>query len=703
MVLNKKEFDFLEEVINKQKLNLNEMAKKLNLTERAIRYKIENINYYLSKNKLKEKLILNRGFIELIGNEENINNTLNTLSEKNYIFSSDERIEYTIVKLLFLKNIKIEDVCEELDISRSTAKKDVKILREIIDNEKLSLTSKPGIGLILEGDEKDIRKMLLKYFSEYFDIKNYDTLVFREKIAPISNRVNLILKEYLENNFEVDVKFIFYFLKGLEKEMDKIISDEGYKIMIFYMIISLHRILKGNVLDNPIPNELFLKNTAEYSIIKDKIFEIEKKFNMTFRSNEILQFTEYFLGTHSYNFKYSFYENWIEIETLVRDLVAEVEKDLNTEIRTDTSLIEGLINHLRPTIYRIKNNIKLENPIYESVITEYPELFYLVEKSLKKLEDFLNRKIYKEEVAFLTVHFKLAIDRNIKKIPKKNILIVCEYGYGTSRLLSQEISNKFDVNIVGIVPFNKVINNEINEEKIDLIISTLDFTMKKSTPIVKVSAVLSEKDVKNLEKLGLKNHKTSLYFSDILSIIEKNTKIQNIKNLENDLKNYFGDKLIMDLDLKKQRSLLKMLPIENIKIIETCENWEMATRMSSQILIDNEYTNIGYTEKVIKTIIDSGPYMIIGKETILPHAGVKKHVNKTGFSFLKLKNAVEFPEGNMIKNIITLSSIDKEEHIEALLELKKIIDKTNFLDCVESVTTSEDLLDLIIEKVSQVK
>ena len=49
------------------------------------------------------------------------------------------------------------------------------------------------------------------------------------------------------------------------------------------------------------------------------------------------------------------------------------------------------------------------------------------------------------------------VDRNINiKKEVKNIIIVCGSGYGTSKLIAQQIKNRYNVNIVDTIPMNQL-------------------------------------------------------------------------------------------------------------------------------------------------------------------------------------------------------------------------------------------------------
>ena len=126
------------------------------------------------------------------------------------------------------------------------------------------------------------------------------------------------------------------------------------------------------------------------------------------------------------------------------------------------------------------------------------------------------------------------------------------------------------------------------------------------------------------------------------------------------------------------KTLLEILPFENMKIIKKVEGWQEGVKKSGEILLKNKYIKEDYINECIDIINQKGMYILIGKNIILPHGSIKKNTLKTGMSFLKLENEVLFPENVYIKYIVMLATLDKKEHINDFLQLKKIIDETDF-------------------------
>ena len=578
-------------------------------------------------------------------------------------------------------------------------KNDMKEVREELHKLGFSFISKPKKGLILVGNENNIRKLLLEYILKYFCIKNFDSIEIREQTEPVARTVNALVKQLKTE----DIKLYFNFLKKIEEKMKKMISDEGFEVLIIYLMIIHSRNTEDRLLEEHISNENFLRATNEYKVLNKLIQDWKYQYNR-FSSNEfeILKFVEYLLGTHSYNFDYSFYENWIQIETLIREIIKNVDEKLDISIVNDNLLEEGLINHIRPTIYRIKNNIRLKKLDLNEVTERYSVLLNIVKESVKPLEDYLGKSMEIEELVYLTIYFKLAVDRKKKKLARhiNNILIVCNFGYGTSRLLVENLKERYLLNITDVIPYNNFLDYDLKDT--DIIISTIDINLKHSEiPVIKVSPILDSDDEKKIKKYLKEKTYESVSMGKVMEIIEKYGRIENRNAMEKELELYLN----VNREEEKEyiKTLPEILPAENMKITGEVKNWQEGIRESGKILLENGYIKESYIEECVEIIYEKGMYMLIGKNIILPHGSIKKNVFKTGMSFLKLKKEIEFPENIKIKNIVMLATLDKKEHINAFLQLKKIIDETKFLDDIEKITDEKKLYDLMTAKFEKIK
>lgn len=660
--------------------NIKSLAKSLELAERTIRYELEKIDDYLLSRNMKplERTFGGNIFFE---EYENFTQQIENLPSES-MMDTHERRNYIFFKALFKERINLTKLCEELDISRTTIKNDVKYLREEFSKNNISLRAYQE-GLILEGTENEIRREQLKFLKKYSNSMFYDT-------SQIRTKTEKIIEEYIKN---VDFKIIKSFIDNVQKKMNKVISDEAYNIIAVYLIITVLRIKKEKFLEE-IGNQNFLADTEEFRCINDFKDILEKEFEIKFCHNEILQITDYFLGSHTYNFEQSYYKNWIEIEILVKKFIATFNKNIHTDLSKDKILFKEIINHIKPTLYRIKNRIKLENSIYAEVLNSYPNIFYLTKKAIKDIENYLGVEFSDDEIAFLAIYFKGAIDRNkFKEKDLKRVLVVCAHGYGTSKLLVQQLNEIYTINVVQTIP-RYMLEKTLEKERVDLIISTINIENKIDIPVVKVNSVLTQEDIAVIDKYELSRQKKRFFLSEILNIIERNCAVENKEELIEDLSGYFGNRLVDDTEQNDLR-LSDILTEENILLNQSAETWEEAVIKGGEILLHNGYVSKKYVDSLAENIKKYGSYVVISEGIALPHSKTDNTVLKTGMSLVTLKEPVIFPGDKKVSIILSFSSFDMNEHFIALSDLNELIFGHEFFENIMKAKYPKDVIRYI--------
>lgn len=700
-MLNKRCLEIIEYLLeNNNTFDLKVMANKFDISERSIRYDMDNINYFFKKNNLNQLEKESKGTYHLDETKENLLEIIEILNIQFYTFSKIERINYIkSVCYFFTDVIRLHEISETLSVSISTVKLDLKEVKIHLHDNGLELVPLSKQGLILEGDEEKIRKVQLKFLLDYLKIskgrlksKDSSKETFGSKIV-----INEILS-YFE---EISIGDIEIFIKRVEKYLKIIISDEAYKVLKFYMMLAIIRLSNGKGIEKREENEKFLKQTKEYNVLFKELKHLEENFEIEFNDSELLLLTELFLGSHSYNFNTSFFKNWIEIEMSIHRMIKEVGNAIGIDLTGDKILLDGLLNHLKPSIYRIKNDIVLENEMSDEVKLLYNELFEEVKAVCKNnLYNYIGKEIPDEEISFITIHFKIAIDRKSNIIKEtKNILLVCGFGYGSSKLLSQKLQERYDVNIIDTLPYHKFLEIKKYDE-IDLIITTLeiDDKIEYPLPIIKVHPIFSKNDRKMLEDYGLTEVRKKISMVKLLETIEKECPIENEENLVKSLKKLLQNKIFDDRERKNKKTLETFLQPENIKFIDEVSDWKEAIRTAGKILEEQGIVTKGYTEDMIEAVNKNGSYMIVAEKVALPHARTDKTVLKTGMGMVKLKKPVIFPGNKSVELIMPFSSIDQSEHIEALTELVNLIEDHNLIEVARNCTDKSQIREFIISK-----
>ena len=681
-MLNKRCIDIIKYLVeNQNKLSIKELAEKFELSERSIRYDIDNINYYFKKNGLSELEKTSAGTFEIDESKDKLLNLLKLLDSQFYVFSKNERKEYIKSKILFSNEIiKLHELSEDLSVSLSTVKLDLKEIKIFLAESELKLKFLSRIGLVLSGNEEKIRHVQLRFLLRYIQVYQNSISTKTQHSTPGTDMLIDGIKEYF---YETPLEDILKFIREISEGLKMVISEEAYRILQFYLMISLNRIGSSEVLKTNIKNENFLKNTSEYTVISGKIPLLEKSCGIKFNEKEVLKLTELFIGSHSYNFNSSFYANWIELEVSVNELIREVGENIDIDFSNDKVLIDGLINHLRPAIYRIKNDMSLENPISEEVKDVYGDLFHTIDDIVNKsLKAYVGKDIPEEEVAYLTIHFKTAIDRKVNlKTENQNVILVCGFGYGSSKLLAQKLQEKYDLNIVDILPYHQFVDADLPADT-DLVISTMDIDdqIKYPVPVVQVNPILSKHDREKLEEYGLLESPKKISLSKLIGVIKKDCDIKNEEKLILNIKKLLKDKLHDDLKTTKKHTLYSLLKESSIIFDAEAETWEEAVKMSGEVLLKNGSVDRGYIDDMVEAVRKNGTYMIVGSKIALPHARVDESVHKTDMSLIRFSQPIEFPDGKKVSLMLAFSSFDRNEHIEALVELINLIEDKNFFD-----------------------
>lgn len=674
-MLTSKSVELLKFLLSRrEKVLLKELAEHFELSERSIRYEAEKIIEETEKEKFK--FYLNKGECWI----ENYD-FLEKFLENNtgYVPSPKERELYIFLKICFERVINQTIISDELEISKSTIKTHLRDIRKTLEIYNLELELLPKKGLIVNGEEEQLRQCALKavYLSK------------KQK----SRFLDDVISGYLKN---IDEEGLKLFINYCQKLMDKIISDEAYEIILRYLTMVVYFNRKGYVIKS-IKNENFLKGTKEYESVQKSKALLEGYYELELSEAEYLKITDYFLGSHTYNISYSYYENWVEIEIIVRNFIEKVNKELDVDVSNDETLILGLVNHIKPTIYRIKNGIELENTIYEEVAESYPKLFSLVKSSVGELEKFINNKFTNDEIAFITIHFKAAIDRNAKKKREKTkVLIVCGSGYGSSRLLAQQVKDIYRVEIVDTIP--RYLLEKVNKRKdIDVILTTVPIeNFKTDRQIIKVSPLLTKEDMQKLDNYPIPRDSKKILFSELINVIEKNTGEKASEKLITGLKNFLDIRLIDDI-FHKKITIFDLLSEQRIKLKGKAKNWKEAITEAGELLLKDGCIENEYIGDMIKVVEEFGSYIMLVPNVIFPHAKARSKVKKTGFSIVMYDEKIDFIDGQKIDMVISFCSKDEREHLDGLISIIDKIEENSLKEKIMRSRNSREVIKYFID------
>lgn len=485
-----------------------QLSEQLNVTNRTIYNDVFKLNK-LMKNHCAQIISKPRLGLKLeISNDDKYQEfvkkmkTDETLTKDNAEVRMNNIIVYLITSL---HPIKTDDLCDEFYVSRSTLKNDLKKVRNFISPYDLHIDFKPYEGMKINGEERDLRKCLAK--------------VVRSQI----------IKD--ESFMSSDLEVISGMLKNILKNHNFKISEYAFHNLVTHLYIALSRILHGNILEDNY-NYVEHHNENDYIVAESIISELEDKYEVVFPKHE-LNYIMIHLSSKKIITKQNNTVISSDIYEIVISMLKEIKNTFHIDFRHDFELITLLSLHLMPLKIRLIYDLKLENPIMDQIRESCPLAYEMASISSETLYKKYRKRITSDEMAYIALHFNVAIERQ-KKLNKKNVLIVCGTGRGTAELLAYQIKEKYGKYINVIKTHEAIDFSDIDFSDIDYVLTTVHFNETIPVPIIEIkSFLIDEQDIflKDYFKVDHQNHILS-YFTPELFIpnisLDKKEDILNL-------------------------------------------------------------------------------------------------------------------------------------------------------------------------------
>ena len=670
-MLNNREIKILEIFSSSEEVFIKQLKEKFGISERMVRYDIEKINFVLSIFNIKPIYRSKSGTFKL-DCDSKINKIKDIVKETEPVTIEKRRNLIKLLLITAVKKINISDLMEKFDTSRITINSDLNRIKKEFEEKEIKLNTKKGI--ILEGKISNLIKYRVEKISECLNyLKNIkNKTIYGMKIEEI----------FKENLGIEEVKTLSDFLKKVLSKLNFSATDENYKTMLSYIIL-----LQSENFHEEINNFIcvdggIIKEWDEYDTIKKEVKNYG--LNEIFKEQDIFIITDLVIKISSCNKDSQFYENWIDIDILVKNLIENINNRLDVDISKDRLLFEYLRQHLNPFFYRVKNEYTLNDKFIQDLEFTKNNLFYLIKESLNILTNILKKDIPDKEIFLLTLHFQASIERVANNNMKvKRIIIISTLGYGISQILVDNISSLFNVEIVAVTPYFKLKETLLNNKNIDYIMTTMDIEDKNSydIPILKVNPIFTIEDRKKMLDVGFVSNNKKVLISELIEIIEEEAKIRNKEKLIKKLENKMKGRIINDIVEKEEEK--DIITDESIIFNYDGKNIEEAVKYTCSLLEKKEYISSSYTKSILDILRNHTSYMIIHNGIILPHSKNKNNVFKTSGILLELKNEFEL-NGNAIKYIFTFAIKDKEKELN---RVSKIINKIFKDELVEIMKT----------------
>lgn len=144
-------------------------------------------------------------------------------------------------------------------------------------------------------------------------------------------------------------------------------------------------------------------------------------------------------------------------------------------------------------------------------------------------------------------------------------------------------------------------------------------------------------------------------------------------------------------------SLSKMLTKDMIALGVRARDWEEAVREAGKLLVRSGAVERRYIKAMIQMVKDIGPYIVIGPGVALPHARPEDGVKRPCMSLVTLDPPINFgnEHNDPVTLVVAFGTPDKENHIEALAQLARLLGDEEALERIKRASSSEELLAVV--------
>lgn len=665
------------------------LEKELGCTRRQITYDVKKINDWLIDQGIPPiKNDRSKGLTIPSQWKEQIEERVPVVKTHTYIASPMERKGLILLKVFMnTEYVSVDHLLSLLKVSKNTVLTSIKEASKLAEQHHVIVKYTRSHGYELAGEEGDIRFLMMHCISEFIHYEEGSKLL-----------KDLYNQENGEGAYEHSHKKIAALIAEMEKQLGIKYVEEKVKEVIVFLLFLLLRIQKGVSIFYPDDRREILANLNEYTVISEKVTQL----GISKETDEQLYVTSILIGLQCKDGHLNEATFLMERQlfVLTQVIIQEFELLACVSISNQKELAHSLYYHIRPAYYRMLFHIPIVNPLLKQIKEEFPDLFVLVKKALKPLEEFVKRPISEEEAGYITLHFGSYVDTtNIHVDLRKKGVIVCPNGMGTSNMLKYQIEKLLpEVKILAIYSLSDYDYQRENE--FDLLFSTVPFQTAK--PIIMVNPILTaldkarilqEFDFHVLRKKDLKG----VSVNQIMEVIKLYTTIHD----ENRLYETLGD-LVMGYTAAQFRGykpvISDLLKREMIQIKDKVDSWQEAIRVAASPLLNIQAIEPRYIDAMITNIEKLGSYVVLAPNVAIPHARPEEGVKKLSMSLLKLNKPVSFSPDDPHKNvqlIFVLAALDNHSHLKALSQLTGLLEEEENIELMIEMTATESFLELI--------
>ncbi len=479
-----------------QEITIKDIADRIEVSTRTVHRELTELEPLLEQQGLQ--LVKRSGIGVAIEGEARQKEELrlSLYNQTTVEYAPDERKLLILCQLLeATEPVKLVSLAFDLKVTTATISYDLDEMVDWLRRYELTLLRKRGYGVELCGSESAKRKAMSELITEHLD--EFELLgILKENIHGKSTRhINTVSERLLGLIEKEKLIMIENSLRTLEEELPYPLADSSFIGLVIHLALAIERIEKGEQITFDEEHLKELELTPEFRIAETIIQRLRSIFQMDIPDSEIGYITMHLRGAKLR----SSYDDWFEFKNLelvtkVNRMIRYCEEQLDVSFQADPNLVQGLLTHIEPALFRIQKNMKIRNPLLTEIKARYSDLFQVLKQAVAEVFDELT--VPEEEIGYLVMHIGASLERMGQFNQKFRALVVCSSGIGSSKILASRIEKELPY--IGLAKNISLFDiNKIPETEYDLIISTVPLSLQRDDYVL-VTPLLTKEDVHNI-------------------------------------------------------------------------------------------------------------------------------------------------------------------------------------------------------------
>lgn len=481
---------------SKQDVTVQELASVIDVSTRTIHRDLQQVEKTLAAFQigLTKKAGVGLSIHTTAAKKASMKQAMNTNTANEY--TPQERQAAILATLFSAKEpIKLFSLAADLHVTVATISHDLDALEEEMKAYHLSFIRKRGFGVQIKGAEEHKRQAISQLVSSFIDPMELVTL-YKDKAERHKQTENKITNRLLDFVQADRLQAIEEAVDNIKNDLPYELADDAYVALIIHLALAIERLKNGDEIDF---NEEYLEQLSKeeaYQTATTLWSQLETNLNMTIPQAEVGYITMHLLGAKlSVDQHYIIEDTAIDIAYKARELIDYVSEQLQIPLDQSPSLLNDLVAHLKPTMYRMKKGMGITNPLLSDIQRDYPDLFDLLTEAAKAV--FPSLSFPPDEIGYLVLHFGAVLfDKTFAK--PLHALVVCASGIGTAKILASQLQQQFP-EITSIENISMFELSRMTLSDYDIILSTVALA-NVGVPHTVVSPILTNNDTEEIKQ-----------------------------------------------------------------------------------------------------------------------------------------------------------------------------------------------------------